>query len=180
MPLTYTLIASNTLTSSAASVTFSSIPSTYTDLVLRMSTRNNATGGVSDRGTFQRLTVNSLTSNYSLTALQVNANTASSNRASGESSIVAGGSPNSSTTANTFANIEMYFANYAGSTAKPISLFATPENNEASINWGFDRQWMISANLINTTSAISSVTITTQSGQFVSGSSFWLYGISSS
>ena len=38
---TYTLISSNVLASSAATVTFSSIPATYTDLVLRVSARNN-------------------------------------------------------------------------------------------------------------------------------------------
>lgn len=44
MANTYTLISSNTLTSSAASVTFSSIPATYTDLVLRISSRTDAAG----------------------------------------------------------------------------------------------------------------------------------------
>ena len=39
---TYTLISSNVLGSSAASVTFSSIPATYTDLVLRVSARTDA------------------------------------------------------------------------------------------------------------------------------------------
>ena len=41
MATTYTLITSQTLASSAASVTFSSIPSTYTDLVLRVSARTD-------------------------------------------------------------------------------------------------------------------------------------------
>ena len=41
MPATYTLIASNTLSSAAASVTFSAIPATYTDLVLRYSARSD-------------------------------------------------------------------------------------------------------------------------------------------
>jgi len=40
---TYTLISSNVLTSSAASVTFSSIPATYTDLVVRLSARATTT-----------------------------------------------------------------------------------------------------------------------------------------
>ena len=39
MATTYNLISSNVLSSSAASVTFSSIPAIYTDLVLRCSTR---------------------------------------------------------------------------------------------------------------------------------------------
>jgi len=43
MPNTYTLISSNVLSSTAASVTFSSIPATFTDLVLRASIRGNGT-----------------------------------------------------------------------------------------------------------------------------------------
>ena len=49
MPSTYTLISSNVLASSAASVTFSAIPSTYTDLVVRASIRSDATSDADDR-----------------------------------------------------------------------------------------------------------------------------------
>ena len=45
MANTFELIASNTLLSSAASVTFSAIPSTYKDLVLKTSTRLTGTTG---------------------------------------------------------------------------------------------------------------------------------------
>jgi hypothetical protein len=44
MANTYTLIESQVLGSSAASVTFSAIPATYTDLVLKFSSRNDDTG----------------------------------------------------------------------------------------------------------------------------------------
>ena len=39
MANTYTLISSNVLGSSAASITFSAIPATYTDLVVRVTSR---------------------------------------------------------------------------------------------------------------------------------------------
>lgn len=44
MASTYTLISSSVLTVTTQSVTFSSIPQTYTDLVLRMSYRITAAG----------------------------------------------------------------------------------------------------------------------------------------
>ena len=48
MANTYTLIASNTVGSGgAASISFSSIPSTYTDLLVKISTRDN-TGSFND------------------------------------------------------------------------------------------------------------------------------------
>jgi len=44
MPSTYTPIATNTLASVSTGVTFSSIPSTYTDLVLVINYRLDGTG----------------------------------------------------------------------------------------------------------------------------------------
>ena len=46
MANTYTLISSNVLSSSAASVTFSAIPATYTDLVVKTSVRETNNSGV--------------------------------------------------------------------------------------------------------------------------------------
>ena len=45
---TYTLISSNVLTTAAASVTFSSIPATFTDLVLRMSAQADGASNAFD------------------------------------------------------------------------------------------------------------------------------------
>ena len=79
MANTYTLISSNTLTSSAASVTFSSIPATYTDLVLRISARSDRVS-TTDR---LRLTFNSDTAtNYSNITLVGDGAAASSQNAS--------------------------------------------------------------------------------------------------
>ena len=49
MPATYQLIGSNTLTTPTASVTFSSIPQTYTDLVIKMTLRAESPSPAGDR-----------------------------------------------------------------------------------------------------------------------------------
>ncbi len=77
MPNTYELIKGETLASSAASYTFSAIPSTYTDLVVRVSARGDA-GGSSN---YYTIVLNANTGNvYSSTRVFGNGSTASSDR----------------------------------------------------------------------------------------------------
>ena len=75
---TYTLISSNVLTSSQASVTFSAIPATYTDLVLRISAQADGASNAFDNIT---LTFNGTgTTNHSSTRLTGNGSVEASNR----------------------------------------------------------------------------------------------------
>lgn len=176
MANTYTLIASNTLTSSAASVTFSAIPNTYTDLVLRCSIRDGWSSG-SNPNAFQTtfLTFNgSSSAQYSRRVLYGDGSTAYSDNGSGNTSLYLQYSDSDGATANTFSNGELYIPNYTSSTNKPTSWFNAHENNAtaAYIN--------AHANLWSNTSAITSLTITNGAGQLVSGSSFFLYGIKNS
>jgi len=173
MATTYTLISSNTLTSSAASVTFSSIPATYTDLVLRISTRNDRTTSTS---TMPLVKFNSITGAISSTYIEANGSSVLSSSTGGNNQLYVAPSPSSTTTSNTFDNQEIYIPNYAGSTNKPISVFGVMENNSATVNY-IDSV----ANLLSNTAAITSITISLSSTfQFVSGSSFYLYGIKNS
>lgn len=170
MANTYTLIASNILGSSAASVTFSSIPNTYTDLVIKMSARSSANTDLiyltlnSDSGT-----------NYSITKLVGSGSAASSGRQSSQPqiSLDAGIVPSSYTT-NVFSNAEIYIPSYLVSQNKPISYFGANENNATQAYIATQ------ANLWSNTAAITSATITAVSANFVSGSSFFLYGIKNS
>jgi hypothetical protein len=170
---TYTLISSNVLSSSAASVTFSSIPATYTDLVIRYSARGNTGGGSINN--YASLKVNSITSNYSETYLYGDGSSASSGRFSASSNWLFGGGwfSEAGGTANTFSNTEIYVPNYAGSTNKVASNFTAQENNTSS-----STQLGVEALLLGNTAAITSLTITPSGASFVSGSSFYLYGIS--
>jgi hypothetical protein len=103
MANTYTLIESQVLGSSAASVTFSAIPATYTDLVLRVSARTDADDT-------SLITFNGTTTGYSITRLNGNGATATSNRSSSAVSIGARGMNNATgTTANTFQMLRFIF-----------------------------------------------------------------------
>ena len=172
MASTYTLISSNVLSSSAASITFSAIPSTYTDLVLRVSSRNNDAGfseGV-------RIQFNSdTTTKYSYTYLLGSNNTAFSGRASSVTYAEARQNGNAATS-NTFSNAEIYIPSYTAAQAKPFSAISAVENNSATDNY-----LLADAELYNSTTAISSIKIY-NSGVIVfsSDSSFYLYGIKNS
>ena len=169
MPSTYTLISSNVLTSSAASVTFSAIPSTYTDLVLRMSVRGNA--GAYSSGYTLGFNGGAGGASWTYRRLYGYDSTAGSDTGYGSIPYFITGT---ATTANTFSNEEIYIPSYLSSTNKPFSGSHTAENN-ATTNWSIST----TANLWSNTTAISSLSVVS-SGNFVSGSSFYLYGISKS
>jgi hypothetical protein len=171
MPSTYTLISSNVLSTTAASVTFSAIPSTYTDLVLRVTGRS---AGSSLRDMY--LQVNSITSNYSGTRLRGYDSTPSSSNNTASSNWFYGVVPGTLISANTFSSIEYYLPNYTSSANKVAAMALGAPNDSGS-----NQIDAVSANLLSNTAAISSLTLTESSGSgFVSGSSFYLYGIKNS
>ena len=172
MATTYTLISSNVLSSSAASVTFSSIPSTYTDLVLKVSARGDAAGGSNE---INLLINGSTASTYSNTNLFGDGSgTAGSNRESNSARIQMFVTDGSTATANTFSSHEVYVPNYAGSANKVVSSFNAQENAT-----GASTYISATASLRSNTDAVTSLTVVPQSN-FVSGSSFYLYGIKNS
>ena len=169
---TYTLISSNVLASSTASVTFSAIPSTYTDLVVRTSTR----GSQANANTNMFIKFNGDSSTlYSWTYLQATGTSASSSRLSGDTQLRAEKTTSDNATANTFSSYELYLPSYTASQNKPVSTINAQENNTtANGDWYIDAR----ANLYRSTTAISSIAFSLGSGDFMSGSSFYLYGIS--
>lgn len=164
------LITSTTLSTSAASVTFSSIPATYTDLILKISARSDDAGNI---GSLQ-LSINGTSAGHSSTEINGYNTTASSSRRSAgtrlwfENAIDAG-----STTTNTFSSVEIYIPSYLASQNKPLSGDYGAENNSASV-------WLrgATAGLWSNTAAITSLTFYQQGFNFVSGSTFYLYGLS--
>ena len=165
MANTYTLISSNVLSSSAASVTFSAIPSTYTDLVVRASIRSDRAAELDDW-----LSIQFGGSGFSQTTLQGNGATASSSR--GNTNGMSYFIPAATATTNTFSSLELYVPNYAGSTQKPSSTFNALETNATTA------YLTVLAGLRTSTSAISSISFTPYWSNLVAGSSFYLYGIS--
>ena len=170
MPNTYALIASNTLSSTASIVTFSGIPSTYTDLILKVSMRDTA---VTDYRNIQ-FRFNSTTTTYSQSEFQGTGVSSSSTRRTGATYLSSDNTiPANTSTANTFNNAEIYIPNYTSSAIKPSSTFAAGENNITSA------YIMSAANLWSTTAAITQISFIAD-GVHAIGSSFYLYGISKS
>jgi hypothetical protein len=162
---TYDLIASNVLSSSASSVTFSSIPATYRDLVLVIRAENSQP---ELSNTLIRFNSDS-GSNYSVVTATGSGSSTSSRTVS---------------TTSLYADLDVRFA-----PSEPcITIFqvmdysatdkhktALSRSNVASRGVGmYAGRWA-------STSAITSITATIEAsaGQYASGSSFHLYGIAS-
>ena len=164
---TYTLISSVTVgAGGAANIEFTSIPATYTDLLVKWSGRGD-NGSARDA----YISFNGTTTGFNYRSLIGNGATASSSNASnGLIGIFDGSVP----TANTFSNGEFYIPNYAGSTYKSISGDSATENN------GTTAYAYLTATLSTNTSAITSLKLTPDSGNFVQYSTAYLYGIKNS
>lgn len=163
--MTMTLIQTVTVGSGgAASINFTSIPATYTDLQILLSQRR------SDGATGTWITFNSDTGgNYNARRLRGDGSSAFSTVASNESNIIIFPMPTQgSDTANTFSNISYSIPNYAGSTQKSLSIDAVGEDFDATAN-----QFII-AGLWTGTAAITSIQLNTA---FYENSSASLYGI---
>jgi hypothetical protein len=157
---TYDLIASQTLASAAASITFSSIAATYTDLRLVLVTKTSSASSVS-------LRFNSDTaSNYSSTYLLGNGSAASSGKYTNNTTVEL--ADNTGTgwcmqTADIFS--------YAGSTYKTV---LASNNDDENGSGTVDR----SVSLWRSTSAINTVFIGTLSAVTMAvGTVATLYGI---
>ena len=170
MANTYTLIASQTVGSGGASaITFSSIPNTYTDLLVKVSARMSSANGSAG------ITFNGTNTNYSFKYLYGSGSSAVSG-SGGSSYIDSGVYGYSTATASTFGNSEIYIPNYTSANYKSISLDTVNENNATEAY-----AWM-EAGLWNNSAAITSLSIVPQGGgtNFVQYSTAYLYGINNS
>ena len=149
----------------AANFTFTTIPNTYTDLLLVISARTNTGSNVEG----STITFNG-SNTYATRYLQGDGGSA----ASGTQTILNAALFNgASATANTFGNSQIYIPNYAGTTQKSISGDGVSENNATQ---AFTGLFAASATL---TSAITSITIAGNAGgSFVQYSTAYLYGVS--
>jgi hypothetical protein len=166
MPNTLIPIQTYTLTGNTASVTFSNIPQNYTDLKIVISARSTN----ADYNDGINLILNGSTSNFTFRQLYGTGSAVASNSGSTN----AGGNTSASTsTTNTFGNAELYIPNYTSSNFKSISWDSVGENNATSAISA------LLASLWSSTASIISVGfVSSSSANFVSGSTFTLYGIS--
>ena len=125
------LISSVTVGSGgASSIDFTSIPQTYTDLVVRWSTRGTA-ATVYDQ---VYVKFNNTTSNLSYLRLS---GTGSAAQSTSGSDGYTGAGQGSASTANTFDNGEIYITNYTSSNYKSFYSDEISENNATSASGSF-------------------------------------------
>jgi hypothetical protein len=165
MPATYDPIATQTLVSAAATVTFSSISGTYTDLVLVIA------GSMSGSGNTVFVRFNSDTaSNYSATYLGGSGSTAYSGRSSNNTNGIGLGAFNAGYTTGRF-NIVAQIQNYSNSTTNKTLISRWSDATSGGASESFSGLW-------RNTGAITSLEIRNNGGHnFTSGSMFTLYGI---
>lgn len=167
---TFTQIGSAVVVGSggAATIDFSSIPSTYTDLVVKVSLRG-PTGYASDTmDTYLRF--NGTTTGYSDRLLYGTGSAAASLSETPTGINFRVVAQNS--TASTFGNAEIYIPNYAGSTNKSVSIDAVTENNATSV------LTQLEAGLWSNTAAINQITLVPFTTGFAQYSTAYLYGVS--
>ena len=158
---TYTPLATQTLGSAAASVTFSSISGAYTDLVLVM-------GLGTDAGRNVTVELNSDTgTNYSRTTIYGDGSVAGSSRTSNANSYRIDDNSFAGTTTNG-SPFFVHFMNYSNTTTFKTMLGRA---NNASVGTS------VSVGLWRSTSAITTIKISALAGTFNSGTTFTLYGI---
>lgn len=164
MPSTFHKIASSTVGSGgAATISFTSIPGTYTDLVLKISA-SIGTGGSGGNGQAMYITLNGSTSNFTGRYLYGSGSAASSGSlARYVGSINPSGAPN---------NMEIYFPNYSESTNKSFSVDNVDEGNFVAADMN------LIAGLWSNTATITSISIANATSNFVQYSTATLYGIS--
>jgi hypothetical protein len=165
MATTYEAIATVEVGSGgAASIDFTSIPQTYTDLQLLVCARDN------DGGTGSGCSITFNGTGWSGNReLYSTGSTVGSGTTSGET--IASGN---GTTANTFGNATVYIPNYTGSNSKAISADGVSENNATST------LMQLLAGNSGVTAAITSLSITPGGTLFLQYSTATLYGIKNS
>jgi hypothetical protein len=152
---TYTPLARTTLSSAAATVTFSNISGSYTDLILVINHKGTGTSNICFR-----LNGDSST-NYSRTSINGDGSSVASYRSSNDNLGYIGVATTS------FGNTIMHFNNYSNTTTYKTVLATTYQSNDSVIS---------RVNLWRSTSAINQISLVSGPTYDI-GSTFTLYGI---
>ena len=170
MPATYDFIASASGTGSSATVTFSSVPQTYTDLVLvsnyRCTTSSNLLGLIFNGDTGVT---------YSAVSLFYNTSTTSSNS---DSAVVRGWiglNTGGSTATDTFTVAVSNIMNYTST-----NIFKTTQSHNGTVSGAAFNGVELTQSTWRSQSAITTVGVQTSAGFITADSTFALYGIKAS
>lgn len=165
MPVTYEPIATQTLGTAAANITFNSIPGTFTDIRLVIVTTADAGGSA----LFARYNSDTAT-NYSRTWIVGNATAGSSNNSNNQDRLYLGDGNFTGVSATIPTLMTLDIFNYAGSTFKTSLGFWAGDRNGSGVVQNDVGLW-------RSTSAITSITLGLQTANFPIGSTATLYGI---
>jgi hypothetical protein len=170
MPNTMSLISTITVGSGGSStIDFTSIPQTYTDLILKLSIR----GSNADTFSGVYIKINGLTTGYLSRYVYGSGTVAGAGTSSTTESFV-GDSNGGNATANTFSNQEVYFFNYTTGNPKVHSSDSCNIQNASP-------QFSELISLYNSTgSALTALNIRATNGNIAQHSSASLYGIKNS
>jgi hypothetical protein len=165
---TMTALATTTVgAGGAATIQFTDIPQTYTDLQIVVSGRSSH----NNQGDYLLLNFNGSASNVASRTL--GAFGTSSEFSGNEATLLINIMPADTATANTFGNNTIYIPNYTSSNIKSVSVEGGFENS-SSTSWFL----FMTAGLFSSTSPITSVTLDLLDGNFLQNSTAYLYGIS--
>jgi hypothetical protein len=160
-----TQISQNVLGAGAASITFSSIPATYTDLYLSLQAR----GDTAAQTTNVVMTFNGDGgANYDW--VQSGGSTAT---ATADTKMILSSMPAASNTANFASVTQFYIYNYTRTTFQKSALALQGQRNNSSPTVALIQtfgDW-------NSTAAITSVTLTPAAGNFITGTTATLWGV---
>ena len=157
---TYVPISTQTLGSAAATISFSSIPATYTDLVLIIQAQTTNTTAQNFN-----LTFNGSATGYSRTFFYGTGTAAGTSRTSSASTLAFGVIP---TTATGWSIHRINIMNYANTTTYKTTLIRADNLNDAAF---------AAVGLWASTSAITSISLASAAGNINTGSIATLYGI---
>lgn len=158
----------------AASIDFTSIPSTYTDLVIKLSARTATSG---QEYVALGIRFNGDTSSVYSTRLVygLGSGTPGSVNESAQTRSIWQYATGATATSSTFSNVEIYIPSYSSTSInKSMSVDSVTENNATSALAG------LKAGLWANTAAITSITLfeANGAGNFVQHSTAYLYGVS--
>jgi hypothetical protein len=166
---TYTLIQKTTLNASAASITLSSIPQTFTDLVVKISSRSDA--ATTQYNSFIR--PNAATTGYREVAWYFYSTSILAITGANTSLYYSYAAGNTSL-ANTFSSNEIYINNYSSTTLfKQFSIDSSVENN----NIGTGYVIIHDGGTWASTSQMTSLYLSPESGNYLAGTTVSLYGV---
>ena len=163
-------ISTTTLSTATATVTFSSIPADYTHLQIRMMSRCNAAG---DSDNVYAQFNSDTASNYSWHYLNGDALNAGANGGASSTTMRFGRHPSANPTTGIFGGTVCDILDYTNTNKYKTTRSLSGYDSNGT---GGQQVYFLSSNWRNT-AAVTSISLTSAGGSFITYSSFSLYGV---